>query len=314
MTRGPYRFIRHPIYAAVLLFLAAGVVSHISVLTVLPLLAAAGGTSGQVLATDGAGLLWQDAGSGSGDITGVTAGAGLGGGGDSGDVSLFIANLGVSNAMLASEAVTSDKIANGTVGAADEDFVTAGLELDRRNSVLVPTRGYRFRMESRRGRKRWVQREDSLAVRLDRTRWRWQGEGYVSLGRRWLGVAKASLAYLDTPEDTVARYDLFAVGGANSLRGYREEQFLTPGSAIVQLECRWLQDAAGSALYGFVDAALLSPRQGRRERDRFNRFLLGTGLGVRQATRLGVLGVEYGVAKGENPLDGRIHLHLDAMF
>jgi protein-S-isoprenylcysteine O-methyltransferase Ste14 len=35
VTSGPYRFIRHPIYAAALCFTGAGVLSHISVLSLL---------------------------------------------------------------------------------------------------------------------------------------------------------------------------------------------------------------------------------------------------------------------------------------
>jgi hypothetical protein len=52
-------------------------------------LAASGGANGQVLGTDGGSLEWVDA--GNGDITGVTAGVGLTGGGSSGDVSLGLA-------------------------------------------------------------------------------------------------------------------------------------------------------------------------------------------------------------------------------
>jgi len=33
ITRGPYRFIRHPMYSAALVFIWAGVASHISILT-----------------------------------------------------------------------------------------------------------------------------------------------------------------------------------------------------------------------------------------------------------------------------------------
>jgi len=74
-------------------------------------LSASGGSAGQVLATDGSNLVWQDAGSGGGgDITAVTAGSGLTGGGTSGSVTLAIASGGVTNSKLASNAVTYNKI------------------------------------------------------------------------------------------------------------------------------------------------------------------------------------------------------------
>ncbi len=204
--------------------------------------------------------------------------------------------------------------AGTAAGDVSEGFTLAGIELDRRNSVLVPTAGYRLGLTSRRGIKRYTPAGDSLRVRIDRTRWDVEGDGYRRVGRRWLAAVTANFRYLETPEDSLPRYDLFAVGGAASLRGYREEQFLTPGAFVLQVEWRWLQDDRGSALYLFDDLGFISPREGRSLRDTFHTFLMGTGVGVRQASKLGVLGVEYGVAKGENPLDGRIHLRVDAVF
>ena len=111
------------------------------------------------------------------------------------------------------------------LGAVTEGFTLVGVAWDRRNSMLLPTAGGRLAVETRRGTKRFTAAGDSLDQRVDRTRWTAQAEGYRRAGSRWLLALRASFEALESPEDTLARYDLFAVGGASSLRGYREEQF-----------------------------------------------------------------------------------------
>lgn len=52
VTNGPYRIIRHPIYAAVLLFSAAGVLSHVSLANVLLLLVVVAGMAVRMAAEE----------------------------------------------------------------------------------------------------------------------------------------------------------------------------------------------------------------------------------------------------------------------
>ena len=70
---------------------------------------APGGTSGQVLGTDGTSLVWQAPAAGGG-LTGVTAGAGLTGGGSSGNVTVAVASGGITTSMLANSSVSSSKL------------------------------------------------------------------------------------------------------------------------------------------------------------------------------------------------------------
>jgi len=52
VTRGPYRFLRHPIYSAILLFVWAGVLSHASIRNVAAAAVASGAIAGRIAAEE----------------------------------------------------------------------------------------------------------------------------------------------------------------------------------------------------------------------------------------------------------------------
>ena len=52
MTTGPYRFVRHPIYTALLLFIWAGVVSHGTILSVLTAIVATAAFAVRIVAEE----------------------------------------------------------------------------------------------------------------------------------------------------------------------------------------------------------------------------------------------------------------------
>ncbi|HNT52308.1 MAG TPA: BamA/TamA family outer membrane protein [Candidatus Syntrophosphaera sp.] len=174
--------------------------------------------------------------------------------------------------------------------------------LDNRDQAFNPARGmqteikYRFRNAD--SGRRW-----SNALELDHTQ-------YLGLARRWTASLGLHLRSLD--DSKAQDYALYRMGGYNSLRGYREDEFSSWRLAWSNLELRYLI-APRSRIYLFYDHGLLGLEGGE-----FRYDILAPGVGLKLRTRLGVLSIEYGLGWRENGLAdfgaGMIHAGLDTSF
>jgi outer membrane protein assembly factor BamA len=106
---------------------------------------------------------------------------------------------------------------------------------------------------------------------------------------------------------TFENSDLYRLGGTNSLRGYREEQFL--GSRIFwsNLEYRALFTRRSYGFVFFDTGYYLRPAETEKNIPESEDFLYGFGLGLNLETGLGVLRVSYALGQGDTFSEGKIH-------
>jgi outer membrane protein assembly factor BamA len=108
--------------------------------------------------------------------------------------------------------------------------------------------------------------------------------------------------------------DLFRLGGAATLRGYREGQFT--GSRIVwsTLEYRYLTDAR-SYLYTFLDAGYVAmPALPGSQTESSEQTRLGFGIGLRIDSKLGLIGVSLAFGEGDTFSTAKLHVRLINAF
>jgi outer membrane protein insertion porin family len=101
--------------------------------------------------------------------------------------------------------------------------------------------------------------------------------------------------------------DLWFFGGTNTVRGYREEQFLASRIAWSNLEYR-LMLTQRSYTFVFFDAGYyLREADVERSIPKNEDFIFGYGLGITIETSIGLLGVSYALAQGDSFSEGKIH-------
>jgi len=108
-------------------------------------------------------------------------------------------------------------------------------------------------------------------------------------------------------EDYIPVPDQYRLGGARSLRGYREDQFRGSSIAWSNLEYRYLLGRRSRA-FVFCDLGYITTSGDKKTQD----FRIGYGFGVRLETGLGIMGIDYGLAYGEKQglFGGMIHVGL----
>lgn len=108
--------------------------------------------------------------------------------------------------------------------------------------------------------------------------------------------------------DDIPTTELFYLGGANTLRGYREEQFRGYKSQFANIEYRFLS-GKDSHFFLFLDSGKVYNEGGES-----NKIKLGYGIGLRLESLNGAINMDYGLAKGDSILKGKIHVSLGAVF
>jgi outer membrane protein insertion porin family len=102
--------------------------------------------------------------------------------------------------------------------------------------------------------------------------------------------------------------EMFRFGGTNSLRGYRENQFLGTKVGWMNLEYRLLL-ARHSFMAGFLDAGYyFRPGSVTTGAGAAQSFLYGYGIGLRFDSPLGNLGVSFAFGKGDSFAQGKVHV------
>jgi outer membrane protein insertion porin family len=114
--------------------------------------------------------------------------------------------------------------------------------------------------------------------------------------------------------DELDASDLYRVGGANTLRGYREEQFSGTRFGWLNSELRYSLGRRTFAFAFFDFGYIEQSPDGERGREEMTAFRSGYGIGARIETALGIMGVSYALGRGDGLSEGKIHFGLINAF
>ena len=193
----------------------------------------------------------------------------------------------------------------------NSSYITTGanLKIDTRDDPYAPTEGilfinsYTFSRKTINGPVEYF--TSSLNTSVDLQRFESSFYFFYELFSRQIVAVGVNARELRG--STFENSDLYRLGGTNSLRGYREDQFL--GSRIFwsNLEYRALLTRRSYGFLFFDTGYYLRPEEPERNIPKSEEFLYGFGLGLNLETALGVLRVSYALGEGDTFSDGKIH-------
>jgi outer membrane protein assembly factor BamA len=185
----------------------------------------------------------------------------------------------------------------------DAQIAGIGMIYDARDRVPSTLRGARWSARVNAVRRAAADSSRFLAQSIDEL-------GLWANAGRWV-FHSLLVGACDWPlERRPDRGDLFELGGANTLRGYREREFLTDAYVYANLEIQFLL-APGSRAGVFAVPGLID-RPGTGE-IRWRR-VLGYGAGLESGSKDWTFGISYALNPGRAVGDGFVHLRVTNNF
>jgi outer membrane protein assembly factor BamA len=185
-----------------------------------------------------------------------------------------------------------------------ETGARAAFRLDRRDDRWNPRRGFLLRSATSLSRvDRAITTGGRATGALDLDLFRpLTTRSVLGVGLHAAGVAEGG---------NLSAVSRLRLGGAESIRGYAEERFLSRTAVWVNLEWR-VPMGRRSRVYLFTDTGRLQVADGFGG-DRFV-YPVGYGAGLLAESQMGLVGLGYGLSRGERPGQGRLHLRLASSF
>lgn len=140
---------------------------------------------------------------------------------------------------------------------------------------------------------------------IRRVQWEVDGQVFLPVGRQSVVAGRARALWVGQKGDVPQSAGIW-LGGAQSLRGYREELFWGTNAGWVNVEWRWLLGPK-SHLFAFVDA-------GRIEGAGSRSWPVSYGIGLLTNGRMGAVGIDYGLPRGESLGQGMVHVRMVSAF
>ena len=140
---------------------------------------------------------------------------------------------------------------------------------------------------------------------IRRVQWGVDGQVFLPVGRQSIIAGRARALWVGQKGDVPQTAGIW-LGGTESLRGYREEMFWGTNAGWVNVEWRWLLGPK-TRLFAFVDA-------GRIEGAGSRSWPVSYGVGLLANGRMGAVGIDYGLPRGESLGQGMVHVRMISAF
>lgn len=177
-----------------------------------------------------------------------------------------------------------------------------GVAYDTRNDLIIPSNGHYFRSDYYYGNKKLYAFSKSTSVQ----RYDIDLEYYKQIIPKQILMLGIHGKHFISSRVEIS--DLFRLGGTNTLRGYRENQFMGSRIYWANIEYRFMI-ANRSFFYGFLDLGYYYRKI--TDMDKIvEAYIYGYGLGFRVQTGIGIIGLSFALGKGDNLSQTKIHLGL----
>lgn len=209
--------------------------------------------------------------------------------------------------ILGIESIIPSSDSNVVFITSDSRTLYAGSELkyDSRDNIYNPTKGIIIKFNYTYGNKTIF---SGTGQSFNIQKYSSELDLFFTIFKRQTTFIRLSAAEVNS--DKLEDADLIRIGGMRNIRGYRDEQFLGERFIYENFEPRFIIGRR-SFLFLFFDAGYYF-----RDADALNniaiqeQFIYGYGLGLQIETGIGIIGVSYGLGKGDGILDGKIHFGL----